>query len=151
MTIKEQTHSMMVVTRGCLIDRLFFSFFIALGLGLFFFADRIGAPVWFGLALGALLIAGGAYFWWLSAHVTLTLDRNAGVAKVEWAHVHCTTSRAAPLAEVLRLGVDEDGDADRLSLRLKDGSTMPLAPYKYTGGDHPGIRKAVNAWLQGRA
>ena len=149
MKIREHSESLMIVTRGRFLDRFLFSVFIAAGVGLLLFGGEIEAPPWFRFALAALFIGGGGYFWMLSAAVTVTLDRRAGTARVDWARLLSRVSRTARLDDIVELIVERSGDADRLTFKLADGSTLPLVPYNYTGGDHPEIKRAVDDWLAG--
>lgn len=147
MRIKEQTSSRIVVTRGSVFDRTFFSIFVVAGLGIFVFVDRIEQPVWPWLALAVLFVGAGGYFWMLSGDMTLTMDRRSGVAQIDWTQLRGRKRQTAPLEDIVEVRAHKGDDASRLELCLKDGATLPLTPYQYTGGDHPKVATAINTWL----
>ena len=147
MRIQEQNTDRIVVTRGSGFDRLFFSVYIVAGLAMILFSGQMEPPVWLWLLLGVTFIAGGGYFWSMSGNLTLTLDRRSGLAQLDWQQPRRSQRQRALLDDILELRVEGNQDADRLVFALKNGKTLPLTPYSYTGGDHPKIRSAVNAWL----
>ena len=151
MKIEERTDSRMVVTRGCLFDRLFFALLIAGGVVMLFIGLGPDAQAWLLTILGLLFVGAGAYFLILTSHMTLTLDRAAGVARIDWTKMRAHESRTVRLEEVRGLSVEDNGDSDRLALTLADGSTVPLVRYSYTGGDHPKVKRAVDEWLAKRS
>ena len=137
----------MVITRRSVIDRCFFSASIAVGFAILFFADDLDAPGWVRLCFFALFVSAGILFWLMSAKVTVTLDRREGEARVHWARMIGERTRSARLEEIVELRVQMGEDAGRLRLHLEDGSTIPLTPYSYSGGDHSQVMDSVNAWL----
>lgn len=147
MKIRENTRDRMVITRSSVVDRLFFSASIVVGFAILFFADDLDAPAWVRLCFFALFVSGGILFWLMSARVTVTLDGPVGDVRVHWARMIGEGTRSARLEEIVELRVQMGEDAGRLRFHLKDGSTIPLTPYSYSGGDHPQVLDSVNAWL----
>jgi len=147
MKIRENTRDRMVINRSSVIDRIFFSASIVVGFAIIVFADDLDAPAWVRLFFFALFVSGGILFWLLSARVTVTLDGRAGEAQVHWARMIGERTRSARLEEIVALRVQMGEDAGRLRLHLEGGSTIPLTPYSYSGGDHPQVMDSVNAWL----
>ncbi|MEL6840814.1 MAG: hypothetical protein AAFP85_16120 [Pseudomonadota bacterium] len=104
-------------------------------------------PVLVPIIVGTLIAGGSLYFRMLCADVTLMLDRRSGVVQVEWVQMWRTKTRKARIDEIDALVVEGDDEAERLAFRLTAGKTLPLVPFLYTGGDHPKVRTAINAWL----
>lgn len=137
----------LVITRSSVLDRLFFSASIAVGIAVLFFGDELDAPFWARLSFFALFVSGGVFFWLMSAKVTVTLDGPEGEVRVHWSRIIGEKTRSARLDKIVALRAQMGDDAGRLRFHLADGSTMPLTPYSYSGGSHPQVVESVNAWL----
>lgn len=147
MRISESTRNRIVISRSSLTDRLFFSVAIAVGFAILFLADDLNAPAWVRVCFFALFVSAGIIFWMMSARVTVTLDGLAGDARVHWARVLGERTFTARLEDVVEMRVQIGEDAGRLRFHLKDGSTIPLTPYSFSGGGNPDVMESVNTWL----
>ena len=152
MRIVEQSRDRMIVKQSGWLHRFFTTFGVLVGLAIVVWGSGIGDdPVWLPRTVGSLIAAVGRFFRILCADMTLTLDRQSGMAQVEWVQFFGTRTNAVRLDDIINLVTEGDDEAERLVFRVKAGESVPLHPFLITGGDHPEVQTAIKAWLAGRA